>query len=261
MLNIKKLIIVGLTAVVTSLIIVGGTYFVSGEKEPGVFIEPKTVTLKKPPLVPVRSIKVRTAQTLYEQSKFKELKAKIGNDDVVGYLKIDGTSINYPVMQSSDNQFYLNRDIYKQPSSAGSIFLDYENDIRRNDKNTVIYGHNMNKDYMFHALRYYNDYNYFLNHRYITFDTLYCNQTWEVFSFYKTDISFNYIKVFFSSQSEFSNLLNEMKNRSAYDTGVVVSPKDRVLTLSTCSNQESNTRYVLNARLVSQTYYTPVEQN
>jgi sortase B len=217
--------------------------------------------VEKPPLTPTRKVKIKDNSTLYEQSKFKQIKEGLGNDDVIGYLKIDGTTIDYPVLQSSDNKYYLNRDEYGQASAAGSIFLDYENDIRRSDKNTIIYGHNMNKDYMFHSLRYYNDYDYYLKHKYITFDTLYANQTWEIFSFYKTDISFNYIKVFFSSQEEFIDLLSEMKSRSVYDTGVDVAPDDLVLTLSTCSNQETDTRFVVNAKLVSQTLYTPLSQN
>jgi sortase B len=71
-----------------------------------------------------------------------------------------------------------------------------------------------------------------------------------VFSFYITDISFNYIQVIFNSQNEFYELLTEMKARSIYDTGVEVRPDDRVLTLSTCANNPQNERFVLNARLI-----------
>lgn len=194
------------------------------------------------------------------QKKFTKLIENIGNKDIVGYLKIDNTVIDYPVLQKEDNDYYLNRDINGNKDSAGSIFLDYENNISKEDKNTVIYGHNMNKDYMFHSLRYYQDPEFFKKHRYITFDTLYGNQTYEVFAFYKTDIDFNYINVNFENDEHFNELLKEMKNRSFYETNVDVSPTDRILTLSTCSNQESDTRFVVNAKLVDHTPYTALNK-
>jgi sortase B len=128
--------------------------------------------------------------------------------------------------------------------------MDYENDISRDDPNTIIYGHNMKQDIMFHSLRYYQSEDYFKNHRYITFNTAYEESTWEVFSFYRSSIYFAYVQVYFSSNDEFFNLAKEMKSRSVYDTGVDIEPGDRVLTLSTCTNEKEDTRFVVNAKLV-----------
>lgn len=194
------------------------------------------------------------------QKKFTKLIENVGNKDIVGHLKIDGTTIDYPVLQKEDNDYYLERDINGNYDMAGSIFLDYENNVSLDDKNTVIYGHNMNKDYMFHSLRYYQDPGFFEKHRYITFDTLYGNQTYEVFAFYKTDIDFNYINVSFESDDHFNELIEEMKNRSFYETNVEVKSTDKILTLSTCSNQESDTRFVVNAKLVDYTPYTALNK-
>ncbi|MDR1533307.1 MAG: class B sortase [Clostridiales bacterium] len=180
------------------------------------------------------------------------LRREYNNDDIVGYLRIPDSSINYPVVYYTDNDFYLERDVFKNINSTGSIFMDCENNVERDEKNFVLYGHNMKADIMFHAIRYYNDKNYFENHRYITFNTLYGNYTWEVFSFYKTNIDFNYINVLFKSDEEFGELVREMKRRSHYETNVDVTQDDRVLTLSTCTNQEEDTRYVVNAKLIRQ---------
>jgi len=184
----------------------------------------------------------------------EQLRREYDNDDVVGYLKIDGTSIDYPVVQSDNNQFYLEHNIYKKSDRAGWVFLDFENDTSRDDLNTIIYAHNMRDDVMFHSLRNYTSKDYFESHRYITFNTEYADQTWEVFSFYRAPTSFYYIQVFFPTHDDFVNLLMEMKSRSIYDTGVEVSQDDRVLILSTCvGGNDRNERYVLNARLVDDT--------
>jgi len=182
------------------------------------------------------------------QPQFAELRETYGNDDIVGYLQIPGTSIDYPVTHSTDNTFYLENDINKNASVAGWIFMDYENNMDNDDPNIVIYGHNMKKDIMFHSLRYYQSWDYFNEHRYIIFNTIYENYVWEVFSFYKADVSFPYIQVVFPSENAFFALAAEMKERSMYDTGVDLKYGDHILTLSTCTNEAEDTRFVLNAR-------------
>lgn len=180
------------------------------------------------------------------------LREQYNNDDIVGFISIEGTSIDYPVLHSSDNNFYLYRNLSKQYSVAGSIFLDYENNIELEDKNTILYGHNMNADIMFHSLRYYQDKDFYEKHKYIKFNTLYGNYVWEIFSFYRTTTDFYYIQVIFEDDEEFEGLLNEMKERSLYDTGVIVTKEDRILTLSTCTNETDDTRFVINARLINE---------
>ena len=188
---------------------------------------------------------------------FEALRAEYNNDDIMGYLRIEGTSVDYPVLQweqskqLKDNRYYLTLDINGKPSVAGSIYLDYENDVALEDRNTIIYGHNMNADIMFHSLRFYADENYYKTHPIITFNTIYDDYTWEIFSFYRTSTDFYYTQVNFQDDAEFDALLKEMKSRSIYDTGIEVTTEDRILTLSTCTNDPHNdTRFVVNARLV-----------
>lgn len=181
---------------------------------------------------------------------FVEQIKKYDNEDIVAYLQIPDTSVEYLVVQKeNDNTYYLDHDIENKPNQAGWIYMDYENDILGEDKNTVIYGHNMRQDYMFHSLRYYRDEAYFKDHRYIYLNTLYDETKWEIFSAYITTTDFYYIQVSFV-EDEFENLIAEMKNKSFYNTGVEISKDDRILTLSTCTGRADDERYVINAKLV-----------
>ncbi|MCL1858673.1 MAG: class B sortase [Oscillospiraceae bacterium] len=194
------------------------------------------------------------------QDKFDRLRAKYNNDDIIGIVKIPDTVVYYPVAYYDQyTEYYLERNLYKTLSAAGSICLDYENSVERHDPNTVIYGHQMYSNSMFHTLSYYMDEDFFNNHRYIIYNTIYEDNVWEVFAYFKTHISFNYIKIFFRSEREFLNLAAEMKERSIYDTGIEIKEGDRILTLSTCTNQESDTRYVLSARMIKNKDEIPEE--
>ncbi|MDR2649419.1 MAG: class B sortase [Clostridiales bacterium] len=205
----------------------------------------------EPPVRTVTTPAVLSPTPRAIQPAFEELRAKYGNNDIMGYLKIAGTGIDYPVTHSGDNSYYLQYDINKNRTTAGWIFMDYENDVEKDDPNIVIYGHNMRQDIMFHSLRYFQSWDYFNNHRYIEFNTIYENHVWEVFSFYRTDTDFPYIQVVFPSDEDFFALASEMKARSMYDTGVNIKPGDHILTLSTCTNEDDDTRFALNARRLS----------
>lgn len=182
--------------------------------------------------------------------KIADLREAFSNDDIVGYLQIDNTNIDYAVAQAADNEFYLNRDLYGNQNTSGSIYMDYECDAHHLSRNTVIYGHNMRDGSMFHNLRYFVDPDYYAARRFIRFTTPYDETVWEVFSFYETDTDFYYIQVVFPDDDSFLSLVSEMKERSLYDTGIEVGLGDKILTLSTCTNTASDARFVLNARLV-----------
>lgn len=182
--------------------------------------------------------------------KISRLRETFSNDDIVAYLKIDGTAIDYAVAQTKDNEFYLNRDLYTEKNVAGSIFMDYECDPFALSQNTVIYGHNMRNGSMFHNLRNFADKDYCMERRFISLTTPYEETTWEVFAFYQTGTDFYYIQVFFPDDDSFMSLVSMMKEKSMYDTGVEVLADDKILTLSTCANTTDDTRYVLNAKLV-----------
>ncbi|MDR2903720.1 MAG: class B sortase [Clostridiales bacterium] len=192
-----------------------------------------------------------TAKPPEIDSRINALREEYQNDDIIGFLSIEGTNIEYPVLQTDNNEFYLNHGLDKAYSAAGSLFLDYENDSAKEDKNTIVYGHNMNADIMFHSLRKYTDKEFFDTHRYITFNTLYASNTWEIFSFYRATADFYYIQAIFRDEDEFGALLEGMVARSMHESDVSVTKEDRVLTLSTCTNETDGTFFVVNAKLVA----------
>jgi sortase B len=181
--------------------------------------------------------------------QIESLRATFNNEDIVGYLNIDDTNISYGVAQSSDNDFYLKRDLYGVKNEAGSIFMDCDNSVYPLSKNTIIYGHNMRNGSMFHNVRYYSDYDFFISHKYIDFAGLYENGRWEIFSFYSTTTDFNYIRADFTDE-EFQTFIDEIKARSAHYSDVKVTTDDKILTLSTCTNAAEDTRFVIHAKLI-----------
>ena len=191
-----------------------------------------------------------TAKTYKDQ--YDRLRDQYGNNNIIGIIKIPDTTVYYPVAGNppGDNNYYLERNLYNRKDSAGSICMDYENNVDNYDPNTILYGHQMYSESMFHTISYYTDENFFKNHRYVIFNTIYEDNVWEVFSFFKTSIDFYYIKVRFKSESEFLDLAAEMKKRSLYGSGIEIKEGDRILTLSTCTNEDPDTRYVLCARMV-----------
>ena len=189
--------------------------------------------------------------------KIQALRERFDNDDIVAHIEIEGTAINYMVAQSANNEYYLNHDIYGQSNSAGTIFMDYECNPADLSRNTVIYGHNMRNGSMFHNIRYYSSANFFNENKYIRLTTLHEDTVWEVFAFYVATTGFDYIRVDFQSEESFAQLIDEMLRRSIHDTEVEVTADDHILTLSTCQFAEGDTRYVLNAKLITR---TPAEE-
>jgi len=193
------------------------------------------------------------------------LRDEYENDDIIGHIKIEGTTIDYPVVQAFDNDYYLDYDIYKNEDIAGWIYMDYENELYRNDKNYVIYGHNMRANYeandklhsgeRFHSLRYYADEDYYKDHPVVTFNTLEGNSQWEVFTFFPSDADYLYVKIYRDNDEEWRDLLVNMKSISVYDTGIEVEGEDQIVILITCVYAgDSEWRYILGARLIQESY-------
>ncbi len=170
------------------------------------------------------------------------------NADVMGWIAVAGTNIDYPVLQSEDNLYYLQHTIEKKEAKAGSIFMDFRNSGDGNDRNTILYGHNMRDGTMFRKLYQYKSQSFYKAHPVISFNTLYEDITWEIFSVYVTDPSFYYIKTEFVSDIDYIAFLQDIQSQSLYDTGVTLSAKDRILTLSTCSYEEEDFRLVVHAK-------------
>ena len=178
--------------------------------------------------------------------KLKEI-----NEDTVAWLKVNGTDIEYAVVKGNDNSYYLNHNFEKKYNSAGWIFADYKNKLDGTDKNIVIYGHNMRDDSMFGSLKnvleeewYNNEENHVIN-----FVTEKEEQKYQVFSIYEIKNEDYYIDTEFKN-NEFDKFIDTLKNRSIKDFNVQVSETDRILTLSTCANNNKY-RVVLHAKRIN----------
>lgn len=173
------------------------------------------------------------------------------NENVVGWITIDGTHIDYPILQSDNNIDYLTENYNGQSSIAGSIFMDYRNDIEDTELNTVIYGHRMKDGSMFQDLIKFLDEDFFRTHQTFTYDTLYDSYEAEIFAVYNTLIDFNYIKTDFGSEAEYSELLQNIQDKSRFATDIELDNEDQILTLSTCDYEmdPNDGRLVVQAKL------------
>src|SRR5699024_947120 len=183
------------------------------------------------------------------RSGFDELLKE--NDEVVGWITMNGTQIDYPILQSDNNTDYLYRDYNNRETRAGSIFLDFRNDITTENKNTVVYGHRMKDGSMFQHLTKYMDEDFLSEHQTFEFDTLYESYEAEIFSVYNTLTNSNYIQTDFSDKEKYGDLLKKMKNKSMINSHVIIHYDDQIITLSTCVYEldENEGRLVVHARL------------
>ena len=179
------------------------------------------------------------------------------NSKIVGWITIEDTKIDYPVAQTTDNEYYLNHDLNQKEDRNGTIFLDTNCDIIGPSTNLILYGHHMQSGNMFGGLGKYEDEKYYEKHKYITFDTLYEHGTYEVMYVFRshvyaeTEVAFKYYQFIDAySEVEFDSYMQEMAEMSFYDTGVTATFGDRLLTLSTCDYQEKDGRFVVVAKKI-----------
>lgn len=179
------------------------------------------------------------------------------NKKLAGWLKIEDTIIDYPVMQTTDNEYYLEHNFEQEKDKNGSLFLDTDCDIISRNTNLIIYGHRMQSGKMFGSLELYKDKSYYEKHKTIQFDTIYEEGTYEVMYvfrskiFYEEDITFKYYQFFDAfSKEEFDSYMKEMSSMSFYDTGITAEYGDQLLTLSTCDYYEEDGRFVVVAKRV-----------
>lgn len=177
-------------------------------------------------------------------------KLKERNADTVGFIKVNGTNINYPVVQTKDNDFYLNHAFDKKYNSAGWIFADYRNDMKNFGKNTIIYGHGRLNNIMFGSLKNILKSDWFdnKNNYIIKFLAEKENTLWQVFSVYSIKVESYYITTNFASDNEYNNFLQTLKKRSIKHFSAEVNSNDKIITLSTCQN--GGRRVVMHAKLI-----------
>lgn len=180
------------------------------------------------------------------------------NSDTIGWLKIDGMTIDYVVMQAPDEiNKYLRHDFYGKDSTRGCLFVDEYCDIFNSD-NIIIYGHNMKDGSMFGTLDSYADESFYAEHKIIRFDTIYEKHSYEVVAAISTSIPakdedvFRYYEYTGSNDEEtFLDYADFIEKNKLYDTGVEINPGDKLLTLSTCAYHTTNGRFVVVARQIS----------
>ncbi len=181
---------------------------------------------------------------------FNELKAL--NSDTVGWIQVNGTIINYPFVQSKDNNYYLRRSYDRSYNTGGWIFLDYRNNINKLGRNTIIYGHDRKDDSMFGSLSniYTKSWQNDKNNHIIKISTPYENTMWQIFSIYHLPATSDYIKTNFSNDEDFQNFINMISNRTMFNFGTKATVNDKILTLSTCYGSAGKERTVVHAKLI-----------
>lgn len=182
---------------------------------------------------------------------------KIQNSDLVGWIKVDGTNINYPVMQNGE--YYLKRNFYKEYSQLGTPFLASHCNIKTND-NLIIYGHHIKSGLMFADLDKYKSYSFYKNHKYIYFYTLDNGVTkkniYEICFAFTTTANNGGFKYYaynnFFDKNDFNDFVDKCQNIELYNTGVSANYGDNFITLSTCEYSQDNGRMVVVGKLISQ---------
>ena len=172
------------------------------------------------------------------------------NIDYRGWIKIDNTNINYPILQGQDNEEYLYKDINNEYIVSGSIFMNYLNN-GFDDQNTVLFGHNMKNGTMFANLKKYKEEDFFYNNNDIEIELSNGQYLkYKVFSVYITDINDNYTKTSFEDKDEYKEFLERIKNKSIYKSDISVNENDKIITLSTCSYEFVDSRLVVTGKLI-----------
>lgn len=180
------------------------------------------------------------------------------NNDMVGWIKVEDTNINYPVMQSIDEpNFYLKHKFDKTYSAYGCPYVQENCDVQKLSDNIIIYGHHMNDGSMFTGLMKFTDKNFWENHKTIEFDTLTDRNQYEVIAVFKTVVytdsedSFKYYEFTDAENAEeFDEYVAKCKELSLYDTGVTAEYGDKLISLSTCEYSHNNGRLVVVAKRV-----------
>ena len=188
--------------------------------------------------------------------QLRELKKQ--NNDIVAWLEIPNTKIKYPVLQTTDNEYYMTHTYKKEYSSDGSIFLDKNYDWNIPSSNLLIYGHNNKNGNMFQNLLEYENENYYKEHSTIEFVTVNEDSNYEIIAVFKSRVYYKSEKNVFryyyfinaENEEEYNYYVEESKKASLYDTGKTAEYGEQLLTLSTCEYSQEDGRFVIVAKKV-----------
>ena len=178
------------------------------------------------------------------------------NPDIVGWIEIEGTNINYPVLQGTDNSYYMTHNYKKEEAKDGSIFLDKDCDWTIPSSNLLMYGHNMGDGAMFQDLLKYEDEEFYKQHPIVRFTTATEDAEYEIISAFKSRVYYKSEKNVFryyyfinaDNEEEYNEFVNSAKEASFYDTGKTAEYGDQLMTLSTCSYHTEDGRFAVVAR-------------
>ena len=186
---------------------------------------------------------------------YEEYKAK--NSDVVGWITVPNTKIDYPVVRGKDNEFYLVHNVEKESSKHGAVFMDYRNADPQQQRHIILHGHNMKNGTMFHDLNNYKQRSFFEQNRTITFIWDGVVTKWEVFAaFVWPGDNSNVYETRFYDDQDFANYMKDWIDfvsnvkYSIVEKSVTIQPSDQILTLSTCTYEYDNSRFLVSARRI-----------
>ncbi len=216
----------------------------------------ETVLGSVDPGIPKGVIEAGKKDNLEVLTKYNNLYME--NKDLAGWIKIEGTIIDYPVMLTpGKEEYYLNRNFKKKDDLNGLPFLNKETDLAKHNTNMIIYGHHMKTGEMFGSLQDYKNKKYWEEHKIIEFDTIYEEGQYEVMAVFPSKVYgqeenvFKYYQfVNAKTEEEFQYFLSNVKSLSLYDTGVEAKYGDTFITLSTCDYEEEDGRFVVVARKI-----------
>lgn len=180
------------------------------------------------------------------------------NKDIIGWIQIDNTTINYPLLQTTNNDYYLTHNYKKEKSKYGSIFLNKESNLLDENSNLIIYGHNMDDKQMFYPLLHYIDKKYYDAHKNIQITTTEKENNYEIVAIFRTKVFYEneenifkyYDYINFKSEKEYNEFINNCKKMQLYDTEVSAKYGEQLITLVTCEYSQTNGRLVVVAKRV-----------
>lgn len=209
----------------------------------------------------LNEVKIDSTQVTEEKSekmlKLEELQKD--NNEIIGWLEIEGTNINYPVLQGTDNEFYMKNNYKKEKSKDGSIFLDKSYNWDIPSSNLLLYGHNNKNGIMFQDLLKYKNEDFYKEHTKIKFTTNKEDNVYEIISVFYSRVYYKSEKNVFryyyfvnaNNEQEYNDFVNNAKKSSIYDTGINANYGDQLLTLSTCEYSQEDGRFVVVAKKIN----------
>lgn len=187
------------------------------------------------------NVKERAYKKMVDFDKLKKI-----NEDVKGWIEFETLPISYPVMQGSDNDYYLHHTYNRTQNSSASIFLDYQNKDAFEATNTFVYGHNMKNGSMFGKLKSYESEAFYKKNQYFWIYTPSANYRYRIFSCYIVKADGDSYQMDYANDVAYQDYLTMIQNYSSYDTGVNVTVDDSIVTLSTCTSNPDN-RFLVHA--------------